>query len=87
VAAGKGVSVAQVAIGWVLARGTDIVPLVGARRRDRLREALGALELKLSGDDLALIEQAVPADAVKGTRYAAAQMAHLDSEHAQAQQQ
>ena len=87
VAAGKGVSVAQVAIGWVLARGTDIVPLVGARRRDRLREALGALELKLSGDDLALIEQAMPADAVKGTRYAAAQMAHLDSEHAQAQQQ
>ena len=87
VAAGKGVTVAQVAIGWVLARGSDIVPLVGARRRDRLSEALGALELKLSGDDLALIEQAVPADAVKGTRYAAAQMAHLDSEQAQAQQQ
>jgi aryl-alcohol dehydrogenase-like predicted oxidoreductase len=58
------------------------VPVVGARRRDRLAEALGALDLKLSGADLALIEQAVPAGAAKGERYPAAAMAHLDSENA-----
>jgi aryl-alcohol dehydrogenase-like predicted oxidoreductase len=78
----RGVTVAQIAIGWVLSRGADIVPVVGARRRDRLAEALGALDLKLSGADLALIEQAVPAGAAKGERYPAAAMAHLDSENA-----
>ncbi|MFG2137468.1 aldo/keto reductase [Streptomyces sp. NPDC048650] len=76
----KGVSVAQTAIAWVLSRGADIVPLVGARRRDRLGEALGALEFTLDADDLAAIERAVPADAAAGERYPAEQMAHLDSE-------
>nr|WP_207478117.1 aldo/keto reductase [Arenibaculum pallidiluteum] len=80
VAAGLGASVAQVAIAWVLARGTDIVPLIGARRRDRLDESLGSLRLALSPGDLAAIEAAVPAEAVAGARYAEAQMAHLDSE-------
>ncbi len=80
VAAHRGATVAQAAIAWVLSRGTDIVPLVGARRRDRLGEALGALDLALSEQDLAAIEQAVPASAVAGTRYAADQMALLDSE-------
>jgi pyridoxine 4-dehydrogenase len=75
-----GATVAQVAIAWVLARGDDVVPLVGARRRDRLTEALGALELDLTPDDLARIEVAVPAEAVAGERYAAEQMAVLDSE-------
>ncbi|MFI1968044.1 aldo/keto reductase [Streptomyces cinnamoneus] len=74
-------SVAQIAIAWVLSRGEDIVPLVGARRRDRLTEALGALDVALDADDLAAIEQAVPADAAAGERYPAEQMAHLDSEH------
>ena len=64
----------------MLSRGEDIVPLVGARRRDRLDEALGALDLQLSADDLAAIEAAVPASAVAGTRYDAGQMAFLDSE-------
>ncbi|GAB2843284.1 aldo/keto reductase [Streptomyces deserti] len=76
----KGVTVAQIAIAWVLSRGEDIVPLVGARRRDRLAESLGALEVTLEAADLAAIEQAVPADAAAGERYAAAQMAMLDSE-------
>jgi aryl-alcohol dehydrogenase-like predicted oxidoreductase len=57
------------------------VPLVGARRRDRLTESLGALDLVLTGEDLAAIERAVPKDAAAGSRYAEAQMAHLDSEH------
>lgn len=73
-------TVAQVAIAWVLSRGTDIIPLVGARRRDRLQEALGALDLHLSENDLARIETAVPPDAVAGDRYDAGQMAMLDSE-------
>ncbi len=80
IADAKDASVAQVAIAWVLARGDEIVPLIGARRRDRLDEALGALELALDHDELERIEQAVPADAVAGTRYDEAQMAHLDSE-------
>jgi aryl-alcohol dehydrogenase-like predicted oxidoreductase len=79
-ASAKGVSVAQLAIAWVAARGHDIVPLVGARRRDRLAEALGALEVRLEEDDLDAIERAVPKGAAAGERYAAGQMAQLDSE-------
>jgi pyridoxine 4-dehydrogenase len=79
-----GVSVAQVAIAWVAAqaaaRKTSIVPLVGARRRDRLTEALGALKVSLSAEDLAALERAIPPDAAAGERYAAAQLAHMDSE-------
>ncbi|MEU4080837.1 aldo/keto reductase [Streptomyces venezuelae] len=80
----KGVTVAQTAIAWVLAQagrqGVDIVPLIGARRRDRLAEALGALDVTLDAADLAAIEEAVPAGAASGDRYPASQMAHLDSE-------
>lgn len=80
IAEAKGATVAQVAIAWVLSRGLDIVPLVGARRRERLAEALGALTLTLTVDDRQRIERAVPADAAAGDRYAAPQMATLDSE-------
>jgi len=80
VAESKGATAAQAAIAWVLSRGEDIVPLVGARRRDRLTEALGALELELTGEDLETIEQAVPADQAAGDRYDPRQMAMLDSE-------
>jgi aryl-alcohol dehydrogenase-like predicted oxidoreductase len=80
VASGKGVGVAQVAIAWVLAQGRDIVPIVGARRRDRLEESLGALALDLSAADLAAIERAVPRGMAAGDRYPPMQMAHLDSE-------
>jgi aryl-alcohol dehydrogenase-like predicted oxidoreductase len=76
----RGASVAQVAVAWVLARGEDIVPLVGARRRERLHEALGALELSLDAAEMASIEEAVPPGAAAGERYAAPQMAMLDSE-------
>jgi aryl-alcohol dehydrogenase-like predicted oxidoreductase len=84
VAVAKGVTVAQVAIAWVLSRGTDIVPLVGARRRDRLSEALGALAVTLTPADLADIERAVPRDAAAGPRYVAQQMEALDSERGRA---
>ncbi|WP_314172360.1 aldo/keto reductase [Streptomyces winkii] len=76
----KGITVAQTAIAWVLSRGEDIVPLVGARTRDRLKESLSALDATLDRDDLDAIERAVPAGSAAGERYPAAQMAHLDSE-------
>jgi aryl-alcohol dehydrogenase-like predicted oxidoreductase len=76
----KGVTAAQLAIAWVASRGDDIIPLIGTKRRDRLAEALMALDLTLSADDLAAIEAAVPAEAVAGDRYEAAQVAALDSE-------
>ena len=82
VAQAQGVSVAQIAIAWVAAQGTDIVPVVGARRREQLTESLGALDIVLSPDDLSAIEAAAPRDAAAGERYAAMQMAHLDSEKA-----
>ena len=77
---GPGVTAAQLAIAWVASRGEDIIPLIGTKRRDRLAEALKALDLTLSADELAAIEAAVPADAVAGDRYEAAQVAALDSE-------
>ncbi|MCW2860314.1 MAG: aldo/keto reductase family protein [Actinoallomurus sp.] len=80
VAEARGVTVAQTAIAWVLSRGEDIVPLIGARRRDRLQEALDALDVELTEDDLTAIEDAVPPGSAAGDRYDAAQMAHLDSE-------
>ena len=80
VAESRGVTVAQIAIAWVLGRGDDIVPLIGARRRDRLDEALAALEVSLDDDDLARIEEAVPPGAAAGDRYPAHGMASLDSE-------
>ncbi|GGW38342.1 aldo/keto reductase [Streptomyces lucensis JCM 4490] len=76
----KGATVAQTAIAWVLSRGEDIVPLIGARTRERLGESLGALDVTLDAADLTAIEEAVPADAAAGDRYPAVQMAHLDSE-------
>lgn len=79
-AAARGAKPAQLAIAWVLARGEDVVPLVGARRRDQLADALGALDLALSPADVAEIEAAVPTDAVAGERYDPHQMAMLDSE-------
>ncbi|TQN32257.1 pyridoxine 4-dehydrogenase [Haloactinospora alba] len=82
VADAKGARVSQVAIGWALSRGADIVPLVGARRRDRLTEALRALDVELTPRDLAEIERAVPSGAAAGERYDVAQMALLDSERA-----
>jgi aryl-alcohol dehydrogenase-like predicted oxidoreductase len=79
-----GVSVAQVAIAWVnaqaAARKISVVPLIGARRRDRLTEALGALKVVLSPEDLTEIERAIPADAAAGARYPDAQLVHMDSE-------
>ena len=78
----KGATTSQLAFAWVKSRGDDIVPLIGARRHDQFKEALGAVDLKLTAGDLARIEQAAPSAAVAGTRYLPAVLAHMDSEHA-----
>ena len=80
VAQGFGMTAGQVLLAWALAQGDDIVPLVGARRPGRVSEAVEALEQGLSRDQLAELEAAVPPDAIAGERYAAEQMAMLDSE-------
>ena len=80
IADGKGATVAQVAVAWVLSRGAHVVPLVGARTRERLAESVGAVDVEFSADDLDAIEAAVPQDAVAGDRYDTQQMAALDSE-------
>lgn len=78
----RGVTVAQLAIAWVLAQGQDIVPLVGARRRGRLVESITASTVQLTPADLSAIERAAPRGAAAGERYPPAQMAGLDSERA-----
>jgi aryl-alcohol dehydrogenase-like predicted oxidoreductase len=80
IADGRGMSPAQAAIAWVLSRGDDIVPLLGSRTRTQLAEALATLDFKLTADDLARIEAAVPLGSASGDRYPAAAMATLDSE-------
>ena len=79
-AAERSVKPAQLAIAWALAKGRTIVPVIGARTRAQLAESLGAIAIQLTDAELAEIEQAVPASEVAGTRYAAPQMQHLDSE-------
>jgi len=76
----KGCSVTQLAIAWVASRGDGIVPLIGARTRERLADALGALDVSITPDDLARIDAAVPVGATAGARYAPEQMAMLESE-------
>jgi aryl-alcohol dehydrogenase-like predicted oxidoreductase len=80
IAHGKGVSPAQLAVAWVLARGNFIIPVIGARTRSQLAESLGALSVHITAGELAALGSAVPADAVAGTRYDAGQMRMLDSE-------
>jgi aryl-alcohol dehydrogenase-like predicted oxidoreductase len=80
IASEKGMTPSQLAIAWVLAKGSSIVPVIGARKRRQLTEALGALQFELSEDDIARVEGAIPATAVAGTRYDEHQMKMLDSE-------
>jgi aryl-alcohol dehydrogenase-like predicted oxidoreductase len=80
VAAEKGVKPATLAIAWARAKGKDIIPVVGAKTRAQLEDAIAATKLQLSPQDVARLEEAVPASAVAGTRYDAHQMKALDSE-------
>jgi aryl-alcohol dehydrogenase-like predicted oxidoreductase len=76
----KGISPAQLAVAWVLAKSGNVIPVMGARTRSQLRETLGALDVTLTQDDLDAIERTVPATEVAGTRYGDVQMRQLDSE-------
>jgi aryl-alcohol dehydrogenase-like predicted oxidoreductase len=76
----RGVTIAQLAFAWLRSRGEDVVPLIGARRRDQLAEALAGLQITLTQDELAAIEQAAPVGAAAGERYSPLAMKHLDSE-------
>ncbi len=80
IAAEKRATATQLAIAWVLAKGEDIVPLIGARKRSQLDESLDAIGIQLTASDLAQIEESIPRDAVAGTRYGEDQMRMLDSE-------
>ncbi len=75
-----GATPAQLAIAWVAAQGNDIVPLVGARRRDRLAEALGALNVQLQSSHLAGLAKAFPPGIAAGERYPETYLVHMDSE-------
>ena len=80
VAASKGITQSQLAVAWVLAKNRNVIPVIGARTRAQLAESLAALEVRLTPEETAEIEAAVPADAVAGTRYDEHQMRVLDSE-------
>ena len=79
-AAAHGVSSAALAFAWVLSRGQDIVPLIGARTRERLSQALSALDVSLDGAELERLEQQLRPQEIRGTRYGEREMAALDSE-------
>jgi aryl-alcohol dehydrogenase-like predicted oxidoreductase len=73
----KGCTTAQLAIAWVLAQGPDLVPIPGTKRKERLMENLGALQVKLTPDEVASLSNALPPGAAKGTRYPEGQMKSL----------
>jgi aryl-alcohol dehydrogenase-like predicted oxidoreductase len=80
VARERNLTASQLAIAWVLSKGPAIVPVIGARTRVQLKEALGALEVQLTAEELSRIEAALSASQVAGTRYDEHQMKVLDSE-------
>jgi aryl-alcohol dehydrogenase-like predicted oxidoreductase len=79
-AAERGMTPAQLSVAWVLAKQPTLVPVVGCRTRKQLSDVLGALDKPLSAADVAAVEAVLPRGAIEGTRYAAEQMRHLDSE-------
>jgi aryl-alcohol dehydrogenase-like predicted oxidoreductase len=76
----RGATSSQLAIAWVLAKGSTLVPLIGARTRTQLAESLAALQMRLTSADVDRIEAALPPTAVAGTRYDEHQMRVLDKE-------
>jgi aryl-alcohol dehydrogenase-like predicted oxidoreductase len=77
-AADKGVTPSQLAIAWVLAQGDDVVPIPGTKRRSYLEDNAGAVDVRLTPEDLAAIEEVAPRGVVAGDRYRPAQMANVD---------
>lgn len=81
IASERGATVSQLAVAWVAAKGTDIIPLIGARRTWQLAESLQALSVSLSSEEMKRLEAAAPAGVAAGERYAPDHMATLDSEN------
>jgi len=78
IAARRGVKAGQLALAWVLAKGNDLVPIPGTKRRIYLEENAAAAEIKLKPSDVAELEAAVPMDEVVGDRYTAASLQTID---------
>ncbi len=78
IAVRRGVSAAQLALAWVLAKGADLFPIPGTKRRKYLEENAAAVEIELSSDDVAELEAAVPADEIAGGRYSEAGLQSID---------
>ena len=74
----RGVTPAQLALAWVHAKGEDIVPIPGTKRPERLEENVAALDVQLSDEDVATLDEAIPAGAAVGTRYREADMALIN---------
>ncbi len=79
-AAARGATPARLAIAWVMSKGDDIVPVIGARTRRQLAESLAASEVRLSAAEITRLEEICNAERIAGTRYGADQMRMLDSE-------
>ena len=77
-AAEKGIKPGQVALAWVLAQGTDIVPIPGTKRRVYLEENVGAVDVKLSNAEIEKLSSAIPRGAAAGDRYVASSMTALN---------
>jgi len=74
----KGCRPSQLALAWLLAQGEDIVPIPGTKKRSRLEENVGALDVRITAEDLARIDSILPSGAAAGARYAAPQMQALN---------
>jgi aryl-alcohol dehydrogenase-like predicted oxidoreductase len=74
----KGITAGQLALAWVMAKGEDVVPIPGTKRRKYLEENAAAAEVKLSAAEMRELEAAVPESEIAGDRYAAAAMQAID---------
>jgi aryl-alcohol dehydrogenase-like predicted oxidoreductase len=79
-AGAHGTTAVRLAIAWVLHKRANLIPTLGSRTRPQLQDALGAIDLMLSAEDIAKLEAAVPASQIAGDRYAPEAMRSLDSE-------
>ncbi|MGH9146283.1 MAG: aldo/keto reductase [Vicinamibacterales bacterium] len=77
-AAARGCSPAQLALAWVLAQGSDVIPIPGSKHRSRLEENIASAAIRLTSDDLAALDAAAPRNVAAGTRYPAPAMAALN---------
>jgi aryl-alcohol dehydrogenase-like predicted oxidoreductase len=78
IASARGVKPGQLALAWILAKGNDLVPIPGTKRRKYLEENAEAATIKLTPEEVTQLEAAVPEDEIAGDRYAAANLKSID---------